>query len=670
MTEFISYFVLGVSQGLIFGLLALGIVLVYKGSRVLNLAHPYFGLLCAFVTHWLTANAPFLPFAKGSAPRFAVAAVIGLAAIALNGLSIEHSLVRKLRGAPRLVMLVLTIALAQGIVGIVTLVFARTEAQFFQARRLPPFVDWSFNIGNLTVDAGTIQVFIAVPVIAVALAWFFRYTKFGVAVRAAAENPESARLVGISVERVSAFTWAAGSVMAGVAGLLISVQRGTLDITTLSTGFLVYALASALVGGLTSLPGAMVGGMIVGLSSTLMQWVSGRMSPGFWQEMLQPELLIFGIVIIVLLFRPSGLFGQREETEDKVAFVPVLRDLPRRLRETPYPAWVSRAGLAIAALVVTVASLATGAKTNGVLIDVVVFAILGVSLTVLMGYTGQISLGHWALAGFGAFLTANLFMTYHVPFLLTLPMVFTFGMLLALVIGLPALRIRGLYLAIVTLAFAFFSEFTLFKTTWFAGSQNGVLILPPKLGPLDLGSTTGRPLLLFGVILLLFSLWLARNVARSRTGRALFALRENEKAAATLGVDLTMAKLIGFMLSGGIAALAGSLHALSHTTVLATSFPAATSLVVIAIVIIGGIGSLQGSILGAFVVAGLPGLLEYERNRWIVPIGTGILLLVILVRARGGLAGLLQLVRHKVVETLVAVEDRPSAPRVTEHSTT
>jgi ABC-type branched-subunit amino acid transport system permease subunit len=662
MTEFLSYFVIGVSQGLIYGLLALGIVLVYKGSRVLNLAHPFFGLLAAFLAWWLTAKAGFLPFAKGSSPRFAVASIIALALVTLNGLSIEHSLIRKLRGAPRLVTLVLTIALGQGTLGLVLLIFNRTEKQFFEARVVPSFITTTFEIGNLTVRGGTIQVFLAVPLIGAALAAFFKYTKFGVAVRAAAENGESARLLGISADRVSAFTWALGTFMAGIAGLLISVQRGGLDVTTLSTGFLVYALASALVGGLTSLPGAMVGGMVVGLSSTMLEWLTADLAPGFWQELLKPELLMFVIVVAVLLFKPSGLFGQREETEDKVAFVPVLRALPKRLRDSPYPAWVSRSTISIVLLSVAVASLTSGTTVNGHFVNVVVWAILGVSLTVLMGYTGQVSLGHWALVGFGAFLTANLFARWHVPFLLTVPMVFAWGCLLSLFIGLPALRIKGLYLAIVTLAFAYFSEFTLFRTTLFAGSQNGIRMENPKLGPLDLDAVSKRPLLLYSLFILAIALFLARNIARSRTGRALFALRENEKAAATLGVDLTMSRLIGFMLSGGIAALAGSVHALNEPTVIAQSFPAVTSLVVLGVVMIGGIGSLSGAILGAFVVAGLPDLLHYDDNPWVVPIGTGILLVVILVRARGGLAGLLQWLKFGAVSVLYEIGENEPPP--------
>lgn len=662
MSTFIGYLVLGISQGLIYGLLALGLVLVYKGSRILNLAHPYFGLLCAFVCHWLTAEVGFLPFERGSVARFCIAAPIALVLIGLNGWNIEHQLIRKLRGAPRLVGLVLTIALAQGTLGLVTLLFNRSEDQFFRFRELPPLFTARIDAGALAVSGGSIQVFVAVPLLALGLALFFRRTKFGIAVRAAAENGESARLLGISADRVSSFTWVAGSLMAGLAGILITVQRGGLDVTTLSTGFLVRALAAALIGGLTSLPGALVGGMVLGQVESLTQWVVSVTNPPFWiTEWVKPELLSFLVVIIVLIFRPSGLFGQREETEDKVAFVPTLRDLPRVLRDTAIARWVGRAVLGMGLVIAVAVSFLTGSETNGHLVLVVVYAMVGVSLTVLMGFTGQISLGHWALVGVGAFATANLFSRLHVPYFLALPLVVLIGMAVSLVIGLPALRIRGLYLAVVTLAFAFLCEFTLFKTRLVAGSQAGVRWTPPTYGPLDLAAPSGRPLFLLSLVLLAFSLWVARNIARSRTGRAFFALRENEKAAATFGVELTGVKLLAFAASGGIAALAGAVHATLNSPVIATAFPASTSLVLISVVMIGGIGSLSGSVLGAFLVAGLPSILKYENNRWLVPIGTGILLLVVIVRARGGMAGAVQAVRYRLVRGLVELAEPPPA---------
>jgi ABC-type branched-subunit amino acid transport system permease subunit len=651
MSELLSYLILGVSRGLIIGLLAVGLVLVYKGTRILNLAQPFFGLLAAFLCWWLTAEASFLPFAPSSRPRFLVAALLSLVLVGLNGWSLERSLFRKLRRAPRLVTLVASIAIAQGTLGIVTLLFNRNSEQAEQLRVIPTVIRASFVVGNLGITGGDLQAFVLIPLICGAAALFFRMTRFGVAIRAAAENGESARLLGISVDRVAVFTWVVGSVLAGLAGILLSAQQGTLNTTTLSVGFLVRALAAALLGGLTSLPGAFVGGLTVGIAESVIA--------GYFPNTLGlPETVFFVAVILVLVFRPHGLFGTPEETEDKVAFVPAMRELPARLRSSPLVP-VLRRGSLLTVLVFAVAiSLVTGSETNGHLVDVVVYAMVAVSLTVLMGYAGVISLGHWALVGIGAFATANLFTRFHVPFAITVPLVVVIGMWLSVLLGLPALRIKGLYLAIITLAFGYAAELYIFKSDLVAGGQTGVSITAPKLGPVDLDDPSNRPLFLTGVVLLLGTIWVARNLAGSATGRSFFAVRENEKAAATLGVGLTQAKLVAFAISGGMAALAGVVHALSIGNVNAVRYPAFTSIILVSMVMIGGLGSLLGPILGSFLVIGLPVMLEFE-NGWLVPLGTGALLLVIIIEAPGGAAGLIHALRRRSLEALVEISEPP-----------
>lgn len=657
MSELISYVILGISRGLIIGMLALGLVLIYKGTRILNLAQPFFGLLGAFLCWWLTARASFLPFQEMSRPRFLVAALLALVLVGLNGWSLQRNLFRKLRRAPRLVTLVASIAIAQGTLGIVTLLFNRNAEQAEEIRIIPTVIRTSFVIGDLGVTGGDIQAFILIPLITVAAAVFFRVTRFGVAVRAAAENAESARLLGISVDRVAGFTWVVGSVLAGIAGILLSAQQGGLNTTTLSVGFLVRALAAALIGGLTSLPGALVGGLIVGVAESVIA--------GYFPSTIGlPETVFFAAVIVVLVFRPNGLFGQREETEDKVAFVPAMRELPARLRMTSFVPVLRRGSLVTVLAFAVAISLATGSRTNGILVNVVVYAMVAVSLTVLMGYAGVISLGHWALVGVGAFATANLFTKHNVPFALTVPLVVIIGMWVSVLLGLPALRIRGLYLAIVTLAFGYAAELYLFKSDQLAQGQTGISIVPPKIGPIDLDDPSNRPLFLTGIVLLLASIWVARNLAGSATGRSFFAVRENEKAAATLGVGLTQAKLVAFAISGGIAALAGVLHSLSIGTVNSVEYPAFTSIVLVSMVMIGGLGSLIGPILGSFLVFGLPLLVELD-NPWIVPLGTGLLLLIVIVEAPGGAAGVLHAARRRVVGALVDIAEAEPEPMPT-----
>ena len=647
MSTFLGYVAIGVTSGFVYSLLALGIVLIYKGSRVVNLAHPFFGLLAAFLAWWMIHKASFppfswLPFSLDSRPRVVLCAVLALIFVGLNGFALERTIMRRLRKAPRLVALVATIALGEGTLGAVHLLFGRTVEQATEFRRIPSVLLFHFSFGTRVVTGDDISVFIVTAVVAAAAVWFFTRTKFGIAVRAAAENVDAARLLGISSDKVSTFVWVAGLVLAGLAGILISQTSGGLDEGLLGLGFLIRGLTAALIGGLTSLPGAVVGGVAVGLAESLIQWRTNTVGI--------PDTVVFLAIIAVLLFRPGGLFGQPEETEDKVAFVPTMKELPARLRATAAAKGVRIVTWVLLVLIVPV-SLATGSETNGIFIRIAVFAMVGVSLTVLMGYAGQISLGHWGLAGVGGFAAANLFARAHVPYLLALPLTVLVGMAVSLVIGLPALRIRGLYLAVVTLAFNVAAELYLFRSHLIGGSTAGVRFTPPKLGPLDLNAPSHRPLFFFAAALLGLSLLVARNLARGRTGRGFFSLRENEKTAATLGVELTRYKLLAFVVSGGIAALAGAVYVTYQGIAQASDWGTGISLVLIAMVMIGGLGSLSGSILGAFLVVGLPRLVHFE-NLWIVPIGTGALLIIVIVRARGGLAGLFQRARESVVASL------------------
>ena len=182
-------------------------------------------------------------------------------------------------------------------------------------------------VGDLGVTGGDIQAFIAIPAVTAALALFFRFSRFGVAVRAAAENGESARLLGISVDRVAVFTWVTGSVLAGVAGILLSAQQGGLNTTTLSVGFLVRALAAALIGGLTSLPGALAGGLLVGVAESVIA--------GYFPSTIGlPETVFFAAVILVLVFRPNGLFGSHTTTTTTQGAAPSVFSL-RYEHESP-----------------------------------------------------------------------------------------------------------------------------------------------------------------------------------------------------------------------------------------------------------------------------------------------------------------------------------------------
>jgi len=371
MSDLFSYVVLGTTRGLIYGVLALGLVLIYKGTRVLNLAQPFFGLLGAFICWWLTAKARFLPFAASTRPRVLVAVAVTLAVIGVQATGLERFLFRKLRQAPRLVTLVATLAIGQGVLGLVVVLFQRNQGQAEQLRVIPTVVRGVAELGHVNLTGGDLQILALVPLVALELALFFRLSRFGVAIRAAAENTDSARLLGISVNRVASFSWVAGLMLSALAGILLASSQGTLAISTLSTGFLVRALAAALIGGLTSLPGALVGGLVVGIGEATISGV-------FRGTIGAADGVFFVAVVVMLIVRPQGLFGQREDTEDKVAFVPTLRDLPERLSNSVYAVALRRIVLPTMVVFALAVSLVTGSATNGTLTLVCVGAMVGV----------------------------------------------------------------------------------------------------------------------------------------------------------------------------------------------------------------------------------------------------------------------------------------------------
>jgi ABC-type branched-subunit amino acid transport system permease subunit len=680
VSSFFAFTTIGVLQGLTYAIVALGMVLIYKGSRTLNFAQPFMGLFAAFVCWYLTGNAAsaavgsgqgietgpafikwlkyplvLFPFDVGTRPRFVIATAWALVIIGFVAWRLEDDIMRLLEKAPRVVNLVATIALGLGFLSFTQIIFNRTQAQAETGKSLPVILPASigFNVGSLRVTAAYVQILIIVPLIAAATAAFFKFTKFGVAIRASAENREAAQLLGISARRVSSFTWVAGGVLAGLAAVLIVPARGQLDVASLSTAILVRGLAAALVGGLTSLPGAFVGGIVIGVAEFLTRWQTG--TPGV------PETVFFGIVIAVLIFRPGGIFGRKEEIEDVVSFIPAIRDMPTRIRQVAVSQRLRYTAIIVGICLVSAVSLATGPFTNGVLTDVIVFAIAGVSLTLLIGYAGQISLGHFALVGVGALAAGNLYAHGPIPFPLVFPLVILIGMAVALVIGLPALRIRGPYLAVVTVAFAVASTQWIFRSRLFARGTTGVTFTPQDYGLIDFTSDTNRPVFFFGFAMFLLCCWVAHNFKQSRSGRGFFSLRENEKAAATFGIDLTRYRLLAFTLSGGMAALGGAVFALRSGTggVAAVDFPAEISLLLVAMVIIGGLGSLVGAGLGAFLVFGVNPLLTSAVGtgaQWIqylVIFAAGTALILVITRARGGLAGLVFLPRDPVVQGVI-----------------
>jgi branched-chain amino acid transport system permease protein len=300
--------VIGIATGAVYGLVALGIVLIYKGSRVFNFAQGEFGTIAAFITYVLAVQ-------MASPLPYWLAAVIALGGVVLLGLGMERVVIRPLRNAPRVTVLVVTIAFSLLAVGVQLLLFLP------EAKHLPPLIAGAGAEGDLrglamfgyTMSPQEMLVIAVLVGLAVALAYFFSKTDLGLAILATSQDEFATRVVGIGVERVSRFIWGAAAFLGAVAGILFVPIAGALAPGSVTSAVLIPGFTAAVIGGMTSLPGAFVGGIAVGLIQRLAEWASGYYSigdqvieatvPGFH------NVALVGALLLVLLIRPQGLLG-------------------------------------------------------------------------------------------------------------------------------------------------------------------------------------------------------------------------------------------------------------------------------------------------------------------------------------------------------------------------
>jgi branched-chain amino acid transport system permease protein len=285
----LTYLVLGLLQGAVYGLLAVGLVLVYKGARVFNFAQGEFGTVAAFIT--------FALFDQMGLP-YGVGVVGGLIAAVLLGVLVERLVVRPLFNAPRITLLVATVGVALFIIA-VTVVIAKPEARFLA----PAIAGQGITFLGAAITPQQFLIVGVLAALAVALAFFFSRTNLGLAILATSQDPLATRIVGISVPRISRFIWGFAALLGGIAGILQA------PLTIFTPGFmtsttLVPAFTGAVLGGMTSLPGAFVGGLLVGAAQNVGIFYLQRAGiPG------ASELTVFSLLLLVLLVRPQGLLG-------------------------------------------------------------------------------------------------------------------------------------------------------------------------------------------------------------------------------------------------------------------------------------------------------------------------------------------------------------------------
>lgn len=577
--------VLGLVTGLTYALLAVGLVLIYKNSRVLNFAHGEMGALAAGLVPWLVIREG-VPY--GAA--LAVAVVVAAAAGAFT----EIVVIRYLAKSSRLIVMVATIGVAQ-------LFFAL--ALFIPKNGLgsaiyPTPFRAVLNIGNLRLTSGPLLILAVVPVVSAAVYAFLRFTKIGLASRAAAENADAAALAGVPVKRVSLAVWLVAGILAGITAVLTGPTRPLASPLALGPGLLLRALAAAVIGGLDSLPAAFAGGIAVGVVETLVQWnyPTGGTT----------EIVLTGMIIASLLLR-RGLGQQARGGEGTSwSLSGLLRSMDPAVARLGK---VRRARSAFVVVVVAAAALIALPMTNGqrvLLSSIALFALMGLSLVVLTGFAGQVSLGQFAFVGLGAIVGGRMHQLGYPPWMALLYATAAGGVV-ALVIGLPSLRIRGLFLAVVTLAFAVAMQTWPYGQGWLVHTS-GVATSLEIPRPRWLGLSFENELLYYWLCLLALVVVAAvvHWLGGSGAGRAMKAVRDNERAAATLSISPRRIKVSAFVIAGMIAAFAGYFYGgLLVSFSDPNAFSAELSLALVALVILGGVTTVTGAILGAIWVQGL-----------------------------------------------------------------
>ena len=294
VSEFNNQLVIGVITGAVYGLVALGLVLIYKSSRVFNFAQAEFGTVATYALFW-ALNTPELPYG--------LALVLALLCAVAMGLAVERLIVRPLFDAPRVTLLVATAGVALLAIGIE---FWQTNEQL--VRPIPPISQETQRVEVLGIFISDQRLVILAVLVALAvgLALFFNRTHLGLAVLAASQEPTATELMGISVRRISALTWGLAALLGGIAGVLYGPVQGSFSpgYLSLKSGLLIPAFTAAVIGGMTSLPGAFTGGIIVGITQAMAELST------FNEVVGAPAVFVFGLLLAVLLVRPQGLLGK------------------------------------------------------------------------------------------------------------------------------------------------------------------------------------------------------------------------------------------------------------------------------------------------------------------------------------------------------------------------
>ena len=622
----------GAILGMLYALLAFGLILVYRANRIINFAHAGLGLVPAVTALLLVTNHGW---------PYPVSLLVMLLGSALVGGLVEL-VMRRFWTAPRLIATVFTIGLAQ------LFVYLELQLPGWIAGRpaLPfnfptPYTDFKVEIGGIIFSGDYFAIVVASVAVCGGLAAFLRFTRVGIAVRASAENADRASLLGVPVARLSTIVWVLAGTCSGIAVYLQAPVTALPTGGTVSPLVLLYGLAAAVVARMESLPIAFAAGMGVGVIQQ--SAFAGSSRPDDAAALMLP------VILGALLLQRKRMARAYDTGVASFKSLQEFRPIPVELRGLPEVRY-ARIGISvvIAGLLVGAPWILGGSRT-AFCTQAVIAGLVAVSLVVLSGWAGQISLGQFAFVGVGAAVAGGLATRHGQDFFVTLAAATVVGAVVAVLIGIPALRVPGLFLSVVTLGLAASVQYALLSRDRFGWllPPNGSYINKPLLyGRFDLAnSDTGFYFLCLAFLVLgCLSAWSLRH---SRSGRLFIGMRDNQRAAQSFGANATGTRLAAFAISGAIAALAGALSAY-QSQVDPGSFAMETSLTAFLYAVVGGLTSLPGAVLGTLGFAAL----SYFGGAKLSVLASGVGVSVVLLVFPGGLAQAAQQARDGLLRWL------------------
>ncbi|MCW3013483.1 MAG: branched-chain amino acid transporter ATPase/permease [Solirubrobacterales bacterium] len=622
--EYVRFLLLGVSAGGVYAALALALAVTHRASGVVNFAIGAVALYTSYTYALLRQDGgllnPLPGFSRtvsvGGDPGLAVSIVLSLIVAGLLGLLLYVLIFRPLRSAPPVAKSVVTIGV---LVTIQALLVQRVGTQPIQ-------VDAIIPRGQVTVGGGGVPseaLWFAGTIVALAavLGATFRFTRFGLATRGVAESEKGALVTGLSPDRIAAVNWALSTAVAGLAGILIAPI--VVLVPDQYTLFVVPALAAALVAGFSNLGIAVAAGLTIGMIQSELTFLQLKWS--WLPQSGMPELVPLVLVLAFLVVRGQPLPERGALIRRTIGAAPN----PRRI----LPA--TTFGIVAGVLCVVVLS----GSYRDTFDASMAYAIIALGLVVVTGYAGQVSLAQLTIGGAGAFMLSRLSVDLNIPFPFAPLLAAACAAGIGVLIGLPALRIRGLPVAVVTLALAVSLNAFWFNNPDLNGGTNAPPVASPSLFGIDLsGGTGGTPRVAFGLMCLAFLLLSGLAVAwlrRSRLGAAMLAVRANERSAAAAGVSVARTKITAFAIGSFLSALGGCMLAYQQGNGTGTTFAPIAGLGFFAIVYLAGITSISGGVVAGLLVSG--GIFYNLLNRgvdlgdWYATIaGIGLILTVIM----------------------------------------